>query len=125
MEEGDGDGRFGYLSDVHLGCPPVTQGGGGGTATATVATRFAFFPAFAEEEEEEHAASSSPGSEKDSDGDLAVRRKRRRTDGQQCITIRHSMETTLPDVGLQVREGTRDVPVRGVRNRCRRGLPSG
>ena len=125
MEEGDGDGRFGYLSDVHLGCPPVTQGGGGGTATATVATRFAFFPAFAEEEEEEHAASSSPGSEKDSDGDLAVRRKRRRTDGQQCITIRHSMETTLPDVGLQVREGTRDVPVRGVRKRWRRGLPSG
>ena len=124
MEEGECEGRSGYLSEVHVGCPHLPEGNG-----ATVTTRFAFFPPASfgrsvrsprhlrrhardekqkeeeeeqEDEEDEDEDDDDDNDDDNGDGDLRVRRQRRRTDGQQCITIRHRMDTTLPDVGLQV-----------------------
>jgi hypothetical protein len=97
-----------HLSEVHVG--------GADGAARDVITRFAFVPPTGlnfgrgdNEVEEEEAE------EEDADGDLAVPRKRRRTDNQQCITVRHHMATSLPDVGLQVRRQERKM----IGTRCR------
>ena len=90
-----------HLSEVHVG--------GADGAARDVITRFVFFPppgltlGRGEDEVEEQE-------EEDVDGDLLVPRKKRRTDNQQCITVRHHMATSLPDVGLQVRAPVAENP---------------
>jgi|AntAceMinimDraft_5_1070358.scaffolds.fasta_scaffold09226_1 hypothetical protein len=98
-----------FLSEVHIGCPQE----------AHTLTRFAFFPppeigqlgrgslSLSSTREEERDGDCMEQSEQE-DGDLRVRRKRRRTDGQQCITIRHCTTTSLPNVGMQVRSEFRN-----------------
>ena len=81
----DADEKF--LSEVHVG-----RGDGGGGIS-----RFEFFAAPWRRDDDGDDASDDD----DDDGDLVVKRKRRRRGS--AVTIRHDVDTSLRDVGMQVR----------------------
>lgn len=90
-----------HLSEVHL-LSESNDGNANDLALARCSTTFVFalpYPAQSDEHDQ-------PGSPQDSDGDLVpIRRSSKRMRSHGAIRVRHSLATTLPQVGMQVWRG--------------------